>query len=436
MTVQMAGQGTTNCCTTSSSGAPPRLSSLALRAIALAIVRRMLRWRRLEEFKADSRAAVHKWCGVSEPVRTSVLDTLDEAVTELNRWTEKHAQIFPEEENRAIRKAAFLQKAQSLDSVQQQRQHQQQQAMLLLQHGYRPQQCALRVLEKCEYLRIFYDCLVWRPTKLQIDDLATARHIVDIQCRDWAQMKFQFACCYAMDELLEDVTLFDKNRRRAFKKKLDSHPVYHFWLRVLDDRQEWARLYRPDRLIVDQRLMLVFRFAISNGFLELVQRLWNDLSEGQIETIGFLCWKKVCFNIQHPDMVKFLCMALCRINPKGMARMSWDNFLHKVYQTLDVDGMSREQQVECFQKLECLLENWCDPLRKAILARENFRVFTDSVYYNRPEPFLLFLDYLHDSEPLLSGARKEVERIWEQKEGNERVRFFRQQLIRRQTALD
>jgi hypothetical protein len=62
------------------------------------------------------------------------------------------------------------------------------------------------------------------------------------------------------------------------------------------------------------------------------------------------------------------------------------------------------------------------------------RVFTDSVYYNRPEPFLLFLDYLNDSHHLLSGARKEVERIWERKKDNDRVRFFRQQLIRRQTA--
>jgi hypothetical protein len=52
---------------------------------------------------------------------------------------------------------------------------------------------------------------------LKIDDLATAKHIVETQCRDWAQMKFQFACCYAMDELLEDDSLFDKNRRRAFK---------------------------------------------------------------------------------------------------------------------------------------------------------------------------------------------------------------------------
>ncbi|KAL3081640.1 hypothetical protein niasHT_033051 [Heterodera trifolii] len=247
-------------------------------------------------------------------------------------------------------------------------------------------------------------------------------------------MKFQWACCYAMDEMLEDDRIFDKNRRRAFRAKLDAHPVYHFWLCVLEDRREWERLYRPDRLIVDQQLMLVFRFAITHGFLELVHRLWGDLTEGQIETIGFLSWKTICFNVQHTEMVRFLCRVLCRININGMVRLSWDNFYHKVQQTLESDEMPREEQMKRFHKLESLLVNWCPELRKAVLSRENFRVFTDSVYRNKAEPFLLFLDYIEGSNRLLGGARKEVERIWERKMGSEKVRFFRQQLIRRQTA--
>uniref|UniRef100_A0A915NBY9 Uncharacterized protein n=1 Tax=Meloidogyne javanica TaxID=6303 RepID=A0A915NBY9_MELJA len=119
-----------------------------------------------------------------------------------------------------------------------------------------------------------------------MNDFATAKNIVESQCKNWSQLKFQFACCYAMEELLEDERIFDKNRRRAFKKKLDNHPIYHFWLRVLADRQEWNKLYRSDRLIVDQRLMLAFKFAINNGFIELVKRLWDGLSEGQMEAIG------------------------------------------------------------------------------------------------------------------------------------------------------
>uniref|UniRef100_A0A914I5R8 Uncharacterized protein n=1 Tax=Globodera rostochiensis TaxID=31243 RepID=A0A914I5R8_GLORO len=402
----------------------PSLATSSLRAIALSFVRAKLRWRRLEEFRVDCRRAVIGWKFMNESLQFRVLDMLEDVCTELSRWTEKHAQIFPEEENQAVRKAAFKAKAQSLDS-----------AHSLNTCCYRPQQkAALRVCKPAEYLRIFYDCLVWRPTNLKIDDLATATRIIDVHCRNWAQMKFQWACCYAMDELLEDDRLFDKNRRRAFSNKLDSHPVYHLWLCVLDDRREMERLYRPDRLIVDQQLMLVFRFAITHGFLELVHRLWRDLTEGQIETIGFLSWKSVCFSVQHPEMVRFLCKVFCRINLNGMVRLSWDNFYHKVQQTLENDEMPREEQLKRFQKLERLLLNWCPELRRAVLSRENFRVFTDSVYSNKPEPFLLFLDYIEGCDQLLGGARKEVERIWERKLGSEKVRFFRQQLIRRQTA--
>uniref|UniRef100_A0A915NS24 U3 small nucleolar RNA-associated protein 6 homolog n=1 Tax=Meloidogyne floridensis TaxID=298350 RepID=A0A915NS24_9BILA len=401
----------------------PKLSSLALRKIILTMVTAKLRWRRIEEFREECREYIIKWNKINEVIRLQILDGLDEAIFELKRWTEKHTQIFPEEENLAIRKAALRQKAQSLDC-----------SKTNTTSLYKPQRTAMRILEKSDYLRIFYDCLIWEKTMIKINDFATAKNIVESQCKNWSQLKFQFACCYAMEELLEDERIFDKNRRRAFKKKLDNHPIYHFWLRVLADRQEWTKLYRSDRLIVDQRLMLAFKFAINNGFLELVKRLWDGLSEGQMEAIGFLCWKKVCFNLQHPEMVRFLCTVLCRINKRGMAQMSWNNFYHKTYQTLDVEGLSRDEKLERFKKLECLLENWCDPLRKIILSRENFRVFTDSVYYNRPDSFLLFLDYLEDSKHLINGARKEVDRIYERKKDKKNVQFFRQQLIRRQTA--
>lgn len=82
---------------------------------------------------------------------------IEEKIEKKAFLADKHAQIFPEEENRAIRKAAFRQKAQSLDSAH----HTTQQTSL-----YKPYKSALRVLEKAEYLRIFYDCLIWKGTKL------------------------------------------------------------------------------------------------------------------------------------------------------------------------------------------------------------------------------------------------------------------------------
>ncbi|KAF7632452.1 hypothetical protein Mgra_00008147 [Meloidogyne graminicola] len=402
---------------------PPKLSSISLRIIILSIIKTKLRWRRIDEFKEECQELINLWKGISEYIHTQIIDSLNEAIFELKRWTEKHIQIFPEEENTLIRKAALLQKAQSLDY-----------SKTNIISLYKPQRTTIRILEKSEYLRIFYDYLIWNKTKIKINDFETAKYIIKYQCKNWSQLKFQFACCYAMEELLEDDKVFDKNRLRAFKNKLDNHPIYNFWLRVLSDRHEWSKLYRSDRLIVDQCLMLAFKFAINNGFIELVKRLWNGLSEGQMEAIGFLCWKKICFNLQHPEMVNFLCKVLCKINLKGMAQMSWNNFYHKTNKIFENGELCRNERLECFKKLECLLENWCDPLRKLILSRENFRVFTDSVYYNRLESFLLFLDYLEDSKQLINGAKKEVDKIYEKKKNKKNIQLFRQQLIRRQTT--
>ena len=99
-------------------------------------------------------------------------------------------------------------------------------------------------------------------------------------------MKFQFACCYAMTDLLYNDFLFDKVRRMCFRKQLDDHPVYDFWLQVIDNSTVWKRLFRDDRMIVDQRVVLVFQFAMVNGFIELLQHLWDKLTPPQQESIG------------------------------------------------------------------------------------------------------------------------------------------------------
>lgn len=67
---------------------PPSLSSTALRAIVLAIIRAKLRWRRLEQFKEDSRHSVLQWNGIGDGMKTIILDTLEEAIGELNRWSQ------------------------------------------------------------------------------------------------------------------------------------------------------------------------------------------------------------------------------------------------------------------------------------------------------------------------------------------------------------
>uniref|UniRef100_A0A915EFQ1 Uncharacterized protein n=1 Tax=Ditylenchus dipsaci TaxID=166011 RepID=A0A915EFQ1_9BILA len=138
----------------------------------------------------------------------------------------------------------------------------------------------------------FHSSIVWLPLKFYIDDLTTAKKIIGVDCADWPLMKFQFACCYALEDLLINDYLFDKVRRKTFKKQLDEHCVYHFWLRVLDNKDEWNRLYRPDRILVDQCLLQVFQFAMTFGYFELVLRLWMGLLKINKKLLDFCAGKR------------------------------------------------------------------------------------------------------------------------------------------------
>lgn len=51
----------------------------------------------------------------------------------------------------------------------------------------------------------------------------------------------------------------------------------------------------------------------------------------------------------------------------------WGVEYHEKVFPLQTEGLTREEQQERFQKLDNLLENWCDPLRKAVLSRDSFR---------------------------------------------------------------
>lgn len=117
-------------------------------------------------------------------------------------------------------------------------------------------------------------------------------------------MRFQLACHYAIENLLRDNRVFDKVRRKVFRQRLGSgHCVYDFWLRILEDSRELSRLFQEDRLFVDQLCVQVIHYACCNGFLQLAKYLWRRLTPNQKEAIGFLCWKKVCFQASSPETV-------------------------------------------------------------------------------------------------------------------------------------
>uniref|UniRef100_A0A914YAF6 Uncharacterized protein n=1 Tax=Panagrolaimus superbus TaxID=310955 RepID=A0A914YAF6_9BILA len=377
----------------------PSLSYLSNRVVCLKIFQANVRWRSLKDVVVDLKFQLRQW-QIPNNVKNGIFDGLTETFRELQRWTEKHSQMFPETTSKITA---------------------------------RRRQAGLVAVHRGEHLRLFYDHLVWSQKGYNIDDLQTAYAIAKISCHDWPQMKFQFACCYAMTDLLYNDYLFDKIRRKCFRKQLDDHPVYDFWLKVLDNSTEWKRLFRDDRMIVDQRVVLVFQFAMVNGFIELLKHLWDKLTHPQQESIGFLWWKKVCFNAKHKEVMHFLCHHLCEINLQGMARITWDSFYHKVYLSTQGDELCASDQNENLRQLECLLENFCPNLRAAMLKKENFRVITDTFLYNKPEAFALLLDYLDRQQ--LKVAREHVDRFYD-KRRTTKFTNLRNTFIHRQMTID
>uniref|UniRef100_A0A1I7X7M9 BUB1 N-terminal domain-containing protein n=1 Tax=Heterorhabditis bacteriophora TaxID=37862 RepID=A0A1I7X7M9_HETBA len=191
-----------------------------------------------------------------------------------------------------------------------------------------------RVINRSEHLRTFYNQLIWKNTSLEIDDRESALHLMQKECADWPQMQFQFACMYAVIDWIEDQFRFDKYRRITFKKQLSDHPVYDFWLTLLESN--WEIFFDTERRIANQRLILCLQFAIRHGYCQLVQYIWNRIGDTTKEYIGgLLQWRAMCFRARDRDTMRFLCDRLCVMNPSGVARISWTAFFDTFYNSVN-----------------------------------------------------------------------------------------------------
>uniref|UniRef100_A0A9J2PF06 Uncharacterized protein n=1 Tax=Ascaris lumbricoides TaxID=6252 RepID=A0A9J2PF06_ASCLU len=382
--------------TTSRSADVPELKFFCTRFVAISLFQANIRWRRLP----DVTRSLKGWLAEAElpaVMKKQIHSGIGETIREVQRWGEKHVDLFEEEKLGLINDSRILR------------------------------------VQRSEHLRMFYGSITWKANKYEIDDFVTAEKIISTECADWPQMQFQFACAYAMLDRLIDQSLFDRIRRRAFAKKLSGHCLYDFWLTILTDSIAWEKMFSSDAVAPKQKLSLVFQFAIVNGYFELMNFIWERVSEPQREYIGMLQWRRVCFKAKHRDVMRFLCKRLCIINPNGLARITWNTFydaLHRSFQDGEGNQSEKEDNV---RKLEFLMENCCPRLRRAMLSMDNFRAITDTFAYNQAETFALLLEYL-DAEQLRS-AREFVDRIYDRKRSDE-ARGFRQIVIRRQNTID
>ncbi|KAI6214435.1 hypothetical protein M3Y94_00267900 [Aphelenchoides besseyi] len=367
------------------------LSAIALRTLTLHLYKCTMRWRKQRDVLRDLQRLVRN-LQASLFIRKQIHAAVHDIAYEIKRWDEKHAKMFVEEEIVRSKRSRCKR-------------------------------------SRADHLLIFHDALVWNSTSLTIDDYQTAQRLIHVTCHNWPQMRFQFACCYAITDLLQNSNVFDHIRRRVFKKTLSSHCVYDLWLCILEAPKRRS-YFDENSLLADQKCVQTIHFAFTNGYFELGKHFWDQLSPMQQESVGFLCWKSVCYRSNSGPIIKFLCNKLCQLNSKGLTSLSWDSFYFKVCESLEKDyNDNPTEYMENLKKLEVLLNNWCPKLRHSLLVRHEFKAIINAYYYTNEETFRLLLT--HVDEKFLSDARKLIETIYAKKQTTERCQL-KDALLRRQ----
>nr|CDJ92032.1 Protein T12A7.6 [Haemonchus contortus] len=373
-----------------STNEPISLTDLCTRAIALQLFKVNIRWRRITDVAYSLRDFLDQ-LRLPPRAKKGIRSSLADVLREMKRWDEKHAEMFIDEpKNRR------------------------------------------RVMRKSEHLRTFYEHLVWKTSAIEVDDLASARHLIATECSNWPQMQFQLACMYAMTDLIEDESRFDKYRRITFKKQLSDHPVYDFWLTLLESN--WEIFFDTETRVPNQKLTLCFQFAIRHGYCQLVEYIWEKIGDNTKEYIGLLQWRSMCFRARDRDTMQFLCTRLCRMNPVGVARISWTAFFDTFYNSINNEESDVLVENKFRKRFQFLLENCCPELRKRLLKMENFRIVSDAFRYNQQETFAFLLEHMDGEQ--LRNAREIVDRIQGRRDTMDGERLRRALLHRQATTID
>uniref|UniRef100_A0A1I8EFQ4 Uncharacterized protein n=1 Tax=Wuchereria bancrofti TaxID=6293 RepID=A0A1I8EFQ4_WUCBA len=352
----------------------PSLKFISTRFIALLLFQTNVHWRKLDEVIQIIQRWLYKG-NLPAIIKKQLQSGLRDVYCEIERWNEKHAKLFDEDEN---------------DET----------GQMLRQR-----------VPRSNHLRLFYGSIIWKYNKYEINDQKTALTIIRKDCADWPQMQFQLACAYATHHLLNERNFDQEQAVFPLGKKLSGHCLYDFWFALLNNTHAWSKMFNSDDLVPGQTLSLAFQFAIVHGYFELVSFIWNHITDPQREFIGLLQWRKVCFKAKDREVLHFLCEQLCAINAAGLARITWNTFYQTLQNSLQENNIGFRQ--DGMHKLAFLLENTCPRLRSAMLSMENFRAVTDAFVYNQAEPFALLLNYLEPEQ--LQLTREYVNRIHDRK---------------------
>ncbi|CAB3405757.1 unnamed protein product [Caenorhabditis bovis] len=363
------------------------LSEMCRCAIATRLFANNIRWRKITDVAFQLRDVLET-LRTSNLIRKIIRESLTDVLGEVRRWDAKHSEMFVES-------------------------------------------CQKRAMPKSAHLRTFYAHLVWKRYTCEIDDVATCSHLIESQLRDWPLMQFQFACLYAITDVIYDDWKFDKYRRATFKKQLSDHPVYDFWLTLIDSKQDL--FFETERRLPNQKLMQCFIFAIRNGYRQLVEFIWSRVSNRTREAIGLLEWRTMCLRARDATTMRFLCENLCKMNPIGTCRIAWSAFFDAFYRMIHDEKSDVVVEDQFRRKFEFLLKNSCPILRSRLLKKENYRLICDAFRYNLDEIFNMLVFYMDPND--VPKAREYVDRILDRNKTDSGERL-RRTMLRRQLTIE
>ncbi|GMS97725.1 hypothetical protein PENTCL1PPCAC_19900 [Pristionchus entomophagus] len=364
----------------------PTLQCTSIRSIALRLFQAQVRWRRLSDLKRGLPENIQE-LGLPLHLRKLIREAIEDVLTDLERWTEKHSQLFEGDAKPTMKERA----------------------------------------PRFEHLRTYYYCLTWRSNRYEINDVVTAQKIIK-ELDNWRQMKFQFACAYAMQNLIGDDFTFDRHYRTAFKTRLAHHPVYDFWLTLLETSKK-ETMFLMENQAPNQKVMLCFRFAVTHGFIELTKYFWDKITLRHRESMCMLQWRALLFRTRSRETLRFLSMELVKINPHALTRLTWTIFYDALYKCLT--GTETEKIVE-ERKVRFLLDNISRVLKTKLLKTEKYKAIIDAYYYKHERMFAYLLENVPDS--LVRAVRERVDRIIDRRKTVETN--LHRTLIRRQVTID
>ncbi|CAO4374052.1 unnamed protein product [Caenorhabditis nigoni] len=367
----------------------PSLAEICLSSISTTLFRNKIRWRKLTDLAFEYRY-VSKDKNIPKPIQNILCDSMDDVLAEAKRWNAKHLEMFVE-----------------------------------------PAKSRRRALPKSELLRTFYPELVWKRHSCEIDDVATCLHLIKTECKNWPLMQFQFACLYARTELIYDDWKFDNYRLSCFRKQVGDHPVYDFWLTMMATINKDRNFFGSSIRLPNQKVAQCFLFAIRNGYLQLVEYIWGQLTDSHREAIGMIEWRNMCYRTRDGEAISFLCKHLCRMNPVGTCRNAWQPFFDAFQHLVHDEKSDHLERNQYRRKFEFLLKHCCPILRTRLVKFHHFRLICDAFRYNEPEIFSLLLQNMSPDD--IASAREHIDRIFDRNKTKTGDRLRRTLMRRQQT---